>query len=68
MNGFSWQWKENEQNANEIYRALGFRLKQNVCKSKFNKNHSLIMNWKPTVEYAIFHINQIKDTVSQNVL
>lgn len=26
------------------------------------------MNWKPTVEYAGFHINQIKDTISQNVL
>lgn len=26
------------------------------------------MNWEPTVEYTVFHINQIKDTVSQNVL
>lgn len=26
------------------------------------------MNWKPTVGYAGFHINQIKDTTSQNVL
>ena len=26
------------------------------------------MNWEPTVEYAVFHINQIKDTISQNVL
>lgn len=26
------------------------------------------MNWKPTVEYTVFHINQIKNTVSENVL